>query len=151
MTHSFGLFWRAVGAFLALPAVIGFMVPWMLHPSSTPPGAFGIGLLIVGSFLVLWCVRDFYVAGRGTLAPWAPPENLVEVGLYRWSRNPMYIAVLIVLVGWGAAFASPTLWIYALCIAVAFHFRVATHEEPFLLRTHGDAWLSYRTRVRRWI
>ena len=51
--------------------------------------------LLVGSIGLLWCVRDFYVRGRGTLAPWAPPEHLVVIGLYRFTRNPMYIAIVL--------------------------------------------------------
>jgi protein-S-isoprenylcysteine O-methyltransferase Ste14 len=101
--------------------------------------------------LLLWCVRDFYVAGRGTLAPWSPPRRLVTVGPYRLSRNPMYVAVLLILCGWALTFASPTFWFYMACVAVAFHLRVVFFEEPWLARTHGAAWLAYRNRVPRWL
>ena len=107
--------------------------------------------MILGTVLLLWCVRDFYVAGKGTLAPWSPPRNLVVVGLYRWSRNPMYIAVLLILIGWALAFESRGLWTYVAGIAVAFHLRVVLYEEPWLARTHGTAWDKYRARVRRWL
>jgi len=63
----------------------------------------------------------------------------VVVGLYEYSRNPMYVAVLIMLVGWAIAYASTTLWIYAAAVAVIFHLRVLLHEEPFLTRVHGTA------------
>jgi protein-S-isoprenylcysteine O-methyltransferase Ste14 len=96
-------------------------------------------------------VRDFYVAGRGSLAPWAPPERLVVIGLYRLSRNPMYIAVLLVLVGWATMFASRTLWVCAALLAIAFHLRVVFGEEPWLARTHGAEWTTYRGRVPRWL
>src|SRR4051812_32435188 len=105
----------------------------------------------VGTALLLWCVRDFYVAGRGTLAPWAPPKHLVVVGLYRVSRNPMYVAVLIVLIGWGLVFSSRALAIYAAVVALAVHLRVVTYEEPWLARTFGAEWLAYRRRVPRWL
>lgn len=100
---------------------------------------------------MLWCVRDFYVAGHGTLAPWAPPKRLVTVGLYRVSRNPMYVAVLIVLVGQAIAFDSVMLWVYAVIVAVAFHLRVVRYEEPWLERQHRGEWLAYRARVPRWV
>ena len=48
-------------------------------------------LLLPGIGLLLWCVREFYVRGKGTLAPWDPPRHLVASGLYRISRNPMYL------------------------------------------------------------
>jgi protein-S-isoprenylcysteine O-methyltransferase Ste14 len=110
----------------------------------------GLIPLALGVVLLFWCVRDFYVAGKGTLAPWTPPQDLVVVGLYRLSRNPMYIAVLLVLLGWAVAFRSRPLAFYALALAIAFHLRVVLHEEPFLARTHGERWTQYRARVPRW-
>ena len=107
--------------------------------------------LLAGFVLLLSCVRDFYVAGKGTLAPWSPPRNLVTVGLYRFSRNPMYVAVALMLVGWSVCAWSRTLAIYTCFVIGAFHFRVVFGEEPWLARTHGAAWEKYRTRVRRWL
>jgi hypothetical protein len=86
---------------------------------------------------LLWCVRDFYVRGRGTLAPWSPPLRLVVDGLYRYTRNPMYVAVVLILLGWAATFDVHALYACAAAVAVAFHLRVRLHEEPFLARTHG--------------
>lgn len=87
---------RALLAFLVLPGIVAFTVPaLLLWPEITTraPRAIGLIPLIAGVFLLAWCVRDFYVAGKGTLAPWDPPRNLVIVGLYRISRNPIHIAV----------------------------------------------------------
>lgn len=111
----------------------------------------GLVLVALGTFGLLWCVRDFYVSGKGTLAPWAPPQHLVVVGLYRYSRNPMYVSVALILLGWAAAYRSAALLIYALAVVVAFHFRVVLGEEPWLARAHGAAWQQYMRRVRRWI
>ena len=151
MTRSGGLFWRALTAFLALPGMVAFVIPWLLRPRNAAIHSIGLLPLIVGTVLLLWCVRDFYVSGRGSLAPWAPPEHLVIVGLYRLSRNPMYIAVLTILCGWALTFASRGLWTYTACFAVAFHLRVVLFEEPWLARTHGPAWNEYRARVPRWL
>jgi protein-S-isoprenylcysteine O-methyltransferase Ste14 len=150
MSESRNLFWRALIAFLLLPGMVAFVVPWLLRPPATEVHVAGLPVLALGVVLLLWCVRDFYVAGRGSLAPWAPPRNLVVVGLYRWSRNPMYIAVLTMLCGWAITFESRGLWIYAAAIAVAFHLRVVFGEEPWLARTHGQAWADYRASVSRW-
>lgn len=138
-------------AFLALPGTVAFAIPLLwLAPRDQSLEAMGIFPLTIGVILLLWCVRDFYVAGRGTLAPWAPPRELVVVGLYRFSRNPMYIAVVLVLLGWAVAFRSPLLTIYTLAIAIAFHLRVVFGEEPWLARTHGDRWFRYKHEVPRW-
>jgi protein-S-isoprenylcysteine O-methyltransferase Ste14 len=145
------LLWRAVVAFLALPAVVAFLVPWWLAPREARFDLRALPLLALGTALLLWCVRDFYVAGRGTLAPWAPPQHLVTVGLYRVSRNPMYVAVLVVLIGWTVGFRARGLAVYAASVAVAFHLRVVAYEEPWLLRTFDADWLAYRARVPRWL
>ena len=151
MTHPGGMFWKALAAFVAMPSMVAFVVPWLLRPDHAPLRPAGLLPLALGVLLLLWCVRDFYVVGRGTLAPWAPPERLVTVGLYRVSRNPMYVAVLGILVGWALCFGSPALWIYAAGIAVAFQLRIVYGEEPWLARTHGDAWTAYAARVPRWL
>ena len=131
--------------------MVAFLVPWLLRPRRGEVHPAGIVPLAVGAALLLWCVRDFYVIGRGSLAPWAPPERLVVVGLYRYSRNPMYVAVLLMLVGWAWTLSSRTLWIYAACIALAFHLRIVFGEEPWLARTHGEQWTTYAARVPRWL
>jgi protein-S-isoprenylcysteine O-methyltransferase Ste14 len=147
------LFVQALLAFLVLPGVVGYLVPLLFLPPADELSIHLIGLLplVLGTALLLWCVRDFYVSGKGTLAPWSPPQNLVVTGLYRHSRNPMYIAVALVLCGWALTFHSLGLAIYALVVVVAFHLRVVLNEEPFLARTHGDQWVKYRTRVPRWL
>src|SRR5690349_3976719 len=110
------LFWQAVFAFLALPGVIAFVVPALvLRPNGAAFHRIGMVPIVIGTVLLLWCVRDFYVAGRGTLAPWTPPRRLVAVGLYRFSRNPMYIAVITVLIGWAVMFQTTALVVYAVC------------------------------------
>jgi protein-S-isoprenylcysteine O-methyltransferase Ste14 len=144
---------RALVAFLALPGVFAFAIPLTLvGPGASlatirPLGAavFGVGLVILG-----WCVRDFHVAGRGTLAPWDPPRQLVVQGLYRYSRNPMYIGVLTIVAGWALCFQSAGLGFYGLLLLVLFHLRIVLAEEPFLERTHGAAWEAYSASVPRW-
>jgi protein-S-isoprenylcysteine O-methyltransferase Ste14 len=148
-----GLFVRAVLAFLALPGLVAVVVPLLLITPAAqrrwvaPWGVVPLGL---GVIVLLLTVREFYVAGRGTLAPWAPPRTLVTSGLYRYSRNPMYVGVLLILCGWAVGLWSWPLAIYAAGVAVAVHVRVLLHEEPFLARTHPEAWAAYRSRVPRW-
>lgn len=144
-------FWRALAAFLLLPGIAAFVAPWFIRLPGTSFNLLALPLLAVGTGLLLWCVRDFYVVGRGTLAPWAPPENLVVVGLYRYSRNPMYLAVLLIIAGWALAFRSSALWIYGGCLALAFHLRLVCAEEPWLARTHAQQWATYKATVPRWL
>ncbi len=151
MSRTSGLFWRAALAFLALPTVVAFIVPLLLAPHGLRFHRAALPITALGLALLLWCVRDFYVAGGGMLAPWAPPKHLVQVGLYRVSRNPMYLAVLVILIGWAVGFGSLALTLYAAIVAIAFYLRVVTYEEPVLARTFGADWLGYRARVPRWL
>jgi protein-S-isoprenylcysteine O-methyltransferase Ste14 len=146
------LFWKAMVAFLALPGMVAFAIPLLLIAPRQTVSVATVGLipLFAGIALLLWCVREFYVAGRGTLAPWSPPQHLVVTGLYRFSRNPMYVAVVLVLFGWAIAFRSWALAVYAFAIGVGFHLRVVFGEEPWLARTFGEKWVRYRSRVPRW-
>ena len=148
-----GLFGRALFAFLVLPGTVAFLVPLLFLSPGDLSSIHPLGLipLVLGTALLLWCVRDFYVSGKGTLAPWAPPQNLVVTGLYRYSRNPMYVAVVLILCGWALTFRSASLAIYALLVVAAFHLRVVLNEEPYLARTHGDQWVQYKARVPRWL
>jgi protein-S-isoprenylcysteine O-methyltransferase Ste14 len=148
------LFVRAAIAFLALPGMVAFVVPLVLIlPRSRWALVEPLGLLPLGLGIAVLAltVREFYVAGRGTLAPWSPPVTLVTSGLYRFSRNPMYVGVLLILAGWAIVFWSRSLAIYAGCMALVFHLRVLLHEEPFLARTQPAPWVAYSARVPRWL
>jgi protein-S-isoprenylcysteine O-methyltransferase Ste14 len=145
---------RAVFAFLALPGMVAFAIPlWLGRASAAPSGAQQLGWLPIaaGTTLLLWCVREFYVAGRGTLAPWSPPKHLVTTGPYRQCRNPMYVAVTTLLVGWAVLFWSQSLALYAVCVAAMFYLRVVLFEEPWATRQFGDEWRAYCARVPRWV
>jgi protein-S-isoprenylcysteine O-methyltransferase Ste14 len=145
---------RALIAFLACPSVVGMLVPiWISSGDRFRTGSHPLGLLCVALGLggLLWCVRDFYVVGKGTLAPWAPPRRLVVVGLYRYVRNPMYLAVLILVAGIGIWRGSPMTLAYAALLFIVFDLRVRLFEERWLERTFGDAWGHYRAGVGRWV
>jgi len=150
------MFLRALFAFLVLPGVFAGLIPaWIVLSDARRSDGDGsvIGLIpvAIGCVLLLWCVRDFYVAGKGTLAPWDPPKRLVVIGLYRFVRNPMYVSILILLTGWAVAAGSRSLGIYTVILAIAFHLRVVLYEEPRLAKLFGDGWTAYKTSVPRWV
>jgi len=147
------MFTRALIAFLLLPGMVAFAVPaaWLWYTGKRViEYPLGLMTILIGCVGLLWCVRDFYLSGRGTLAPWSPPGKLVIVGLYRYSRNPMYISVLLILLGIAVSFSSLGLLIYMLIIAIAFHLRIIFGEEPWLARIHGREWENYSSHVPRW-
>jgi protein-S-isoprenylcysteine O-methyltransferase Ste14 len=148
------MLWRAVFAFLALPGIVAFVAPLAIvsnQLSLLRLRPLGTLVVLPGVFILVWCVVEFYVSGRGTLAPWGPPQYLVVTGPYKFSRNPMYVGVVLILIGWAAFFSSLPLVIYAAAVLFAIQIRVIVGEEPWLARTFGVAWESYRSRVPRWL
>lgn len=145
---------RALIAFLLLPGVVAGLVPALIFtfdPWRVPGFLVGYPLTGTGVYLLIWCVRDFYVSGKGTLAPWSPPAKLVIVGLYRFLRNPMYLSVLLILIGWCLISGSAVLVAYSAIIATMFHLRVRRSEEPWLEQKFGADWAVYSQAVGRWL
>ena len=145
---------RALLAFLVLPVLIGGVLPWWLSGIDhwrIRGTALGWPVLFAGGSILLWCVRDFFVIGKGTLAPWDPPKKLVISGLYRFMRNPMYMGVLGFVAGWSLIAGSPITGAYTGVLAIGFHLRVILYEEPTLARQFGDEWNNYRATVNRWL
>jgi protein-S-isoprenylcysteine O-methyltransferase Ste14 len=145
---------RAILAFIALPGVVAFAVPVAIGMSTGHPVPYWPAALVplcLGTLILLWSVREFYVAGRGTLAPWAPPKQLVITGPYRYSRNPMYVGVLAILIGWTSMWDSRALLIYLLAVFCAVYLRVLLAEERWAARRFGSDWDAYRMRVPRWL
>ena len=107
-------------------------------------------LWIIGTMIILWSFWNFLAQGRGTPAPIDPPRELVAVGFYRYTRNPMYVGVLSVIIGHFLWFGFWYLLIYAAFIFLAFNTFVAYYEEPTLRRKFGVAYDEYCQRVPRW-
>jgi len=145
---------KAIFAFLALPGIVAFVLPLIIASFDLWRNDIwysGVLILFIGILVLLMCVIEFYRIGKGTLAPWEPPEKLVTSGLYRYSRNPMYIGVLLIICGWCSIFLSPLLLIYVFVIAVVFHLRVVYYEEPWQKETFNKEWDDYKEKTPRWI
>jgi len=140
---------------LVVPGTIGVSVPLLIArdrpPTSGPRFLFALVLLGIGGVVYAWCVWDFATFGRGTPAPLDAPERLVVRGLYRYTRNPIYVGVLMVLLGWAVMFGGARLIIYAVCVGICFHLFVVLYEEPRLERRFGREYQDYRVRVGRWL
>jgi protein-S-isoprenylcysteine O-methyltransferase Ste14 len=144
---------RALFAVLMLPGIFAGILPWAIaayDPGRVEGHVAGLAVIAVGACIVAACVRDFFVIGRGTLAPWDPPRRLVVVGLYRYVRNPMYVGVLAVIAGTAIDTGSPAVLAYAVVAAIGFHLRVVLYEEPHLAAQFGEDWAAYSRKVRRW-
>lgn len=111
----------------------------------------GAMIFLAGLTILLNCIYRFAVEGRGTLAPIDKTKNLVTSGLYRYSRNPMYLGVLLILIGEAVFFRSSGLWIYLSCVFIAFNIFIIVIEEPRLKDDFGNQYAAYRNKVRRWL
>jgi len=145
---------RALFAVAVLPGVFAGVLPWIIAARDPWRGdGSDLGAIVLGAGIgvLMLCVRDFLVAGRGTLAPWDAPRSLVVVGLYRYVRNPMYVGVLLIICGAAIFTGSPEVAVYAAIVAVSFHLRVIYYEEPVLARQFPEDWPVYAAAVTRWV
>jgi protein-S-isoprenylcysteine O-methyltransferase Ste14 len=136
--------------------IVAGIVPWLLtrweaDSQPTPLLVLGVVLLFAGGALVLETTARFAFQGRGTPMPWAPPERFVERGSYRFVRSPMYLGVLLLVVGQGLLLGREILFAWALTAWLIFTAFLAFYEEPQLARRFGEGYDEYRRRVRRWI
>ena len=139
---------------IVVPGAGGVYVPWLIltrdGASPAPAAWYAIPVIAAGVALYVACVRVFAVVGRGTPGVWDAPRQVVAAGPYRWVRNPIYIAALIIVAGEAWLFLSVDLLIYAGVLAVAFHLLVVGFEEPWLRRRFGEPYEVYRQTVSRW-
>ncbi len=160
------LTWRGVGLFaetvlfsVVVPGAVTYWIPkyaldlWReVDPAAwRARHLFAMLLILPGLGIYLECVWEFAARGRGIPAPLDHPKQLVVTGLYRYVRNPMYLGVLLVLIGEALFFRSTPFLLYALAWLALVHLNVLLYEEPHLTRTFGDSYRHYQASVRRWI
>ena len=138
------------------PTIVAGIVPWLLTrwDADSQPAALrilGVVLLVAGGALVLETTARFALQGRGTPAPWAPPERFVEHGSYRFVRSPMYLGVLLLVVGQALLLGQEILFAWAAAAWLIFTSFLAFYEEQQLHRRFGASYDDYRRRVRRWL
>ena len=140
---------------VVVPGAGAVWMPWWIlgrfDPTAAPAAWPAAAVIAAGTALYLWCVWVFAVAGHGTPGPWDAPRRLVAVGPYRWVRNPIYLAALLVVLGEAGLFLSPPLLLYAVAMAVCCHLFVIGYEGRTLRRRFGDAYLEYLQTVPRWL
>ena len=150
----------AVGTFvftLGMPGVVAGLIPYMITGGWISQGAAlavqvaGLALLVVGIGVLAHTVIRFVVEGLGTPFPGAPTKNLVVGGLYRYVRNPMYLAVIAIIVGQAAILGSVSLLVYAAIVWVIVASFVRFYEEPTLSSEYGEQYAAYRRAVRGWL
>jgi protein-S-isoprenylcysteine O-methyltransferase Ste14 len=111
----------------------------------------GLIFMGIGAGILISCIYMFARFGKGTLSPFDPARHLVIEGLYRYVRNPMYVGVMIMLLGEAIFFHSWTFLIYAVIVFILFNGFIISYEEPYLKKEFGEQYDRYRKHVRRWL
>ena len=153
------MLWMRTALFtIVVPGTVLLFVPYGLLAAELGPSVdlglirwFGLLPLSIGLVIILYCFTTFVHRGRGTPAPYDPPQELVVAGLYRYLRNPQYVGVILVVVGEALLAEAPILSAYAAFLAIVYHLFVRYYEEPTLGRMFGDAYFRYCKAVPRWL
>jgi protein-S-isoprenylcysteine O-methyltransferase Ste14 len=152
------LFLRNLFFILLQPGVVAGLIPYLLwkntHVAFHWSGIrfyLAVFIITVGMAILFHCSYLFASTGGGTISPIDPTRKLVTVGLYRFSRNPMYMGVITILSGEVILSGLMTLGAYAISIFAIFHLYIVFAEEPRLARDFGEPYKRYHYQVRRWV
>ncbi|MBV6478667.1 MAG: hypothetical protein HGGPFJEG_01422 [Ignavibacteria bacterium] len=157
---AMSLFLRNLFFTIIHPGVVAGLIPYLILRKENfdliykPFSLFqyvGCIFTLSGLTILIYCIASLAVRGKGTLSPIDPTKKLVITGLYRFSRNPMYVGVILILTGESLFFMSIELLAYDAAVLILFNAFIMLHEEPRLKKDFGDDYLHYCKKVRRWI
>jgi len=155
MRRAFAILGSALFLVLA-PGTVAGLVPWWISGwrfefHSVPMEISGGLLMALGATVLFDSFIRFAMNGLGTPAPVFPTQHLVVTGLYRYVRNPMYVAVVALIFAQALIFANIRLFEYGALIWLAFHLFVIGYEEPKLRASFGAEYEAFCHTVSRWI
>lgn len=137
-----------------LAGAVGFLLdgvfPLPFLPPAMPATWLGAILFLAGLALLIWAATTFRRAGTH-IQTVQPTTTIVEEGPYRYSRNPIYVGMLLGLIGLALGFDSLWLLIMLVPFYLVIRYGVIAREEAYLERKFGDVYRAYKTRVRRWL
>ncbi len=147
--------WQRAVILAALSVVVLFVLEVVVRffdariPFTLPNGWEWLGwiLALAGAALILAAQAVFLPTG----GPWDPTQRLVARGIYRWTRNPIYIGASLLLFSVALFRASPTYLALAILFIPAIHLFVVYFEEPITERRFGTGYREYKERVPRWL
>ena len=142
---------------ILLPGMIAGYIPWRFFglanariTLTNPLDLLAILVIAAGVTLLGTCIWEFFKS-RGTLSPLDPPKELVVQGLYRYVRNPMYLAVSTIVLGEALLVRRAALLLYWAFFFTAANVFVLLYEEPTLRRQFGESYERYTRTVGRWL
>jgi protein-S-isoprenylcysteine O-methyltransferase Ste14 len=153
--------WAILGTLIYLLLLLPFFLIWIPYRILLSPEqiyVFDIGVfrylglvpIALGVIIYVFCSLSFVFIGKGTPVPFTPTKELIVTGLYRFVRNPLYIAGVFVLTGEALLFQSIGIFFYCLIMFKEFNLHVLM-EETQLADKFGKSYEQYRNSVPRWI
>ena len=136
-----------------LAAVLSMAALHFLFPiKRILPAAYSSGgvLIVMGMFSILWAVRLFVKAGT-TIKPFEASTKMIVAGPYRWSRNPIYLGMVFILLGVGLALGTLTPFAIVPLFVWLIQKNFIAHEEAMLDKSFGAAYAEYKKHIRRWL
>ena len=150
-----GLVLKNVLFTLVVPGTIGVYFPLILARGALPkPGMallISLGLFAIALAIYLLSIWYFASRGRATPLPIDAPKRLMVQGPYRYTRNPMYVALFSALLGWLLLYQAFALLLYTTVVGAAVAVFVVRYEEPHLTREFGGEYSEYNAKVPRWL
>ena len=129
---------------------LDWLLPWPFLPADLPKGFLGASLFVLALALLAWAIVTMTRAGSNVPTN-RPTTTIVESGPYRFTRNPIYLGMVLGLIGLGIAFDNLWLLVMLVPFALVIRYGVVAREEAYLERKFGDVYRGYRSRVRRWL
>ena len=120
------------------------------HYLPSPWNWLGLAPAILGTWMAAISARAFTKAETGLL-PFDDATALVTGGFYRFTRNPMYLGMVLALAGLAIVLACLPVWLPVIGFALVIHHVFILREERFMEQVFGEAYVSYTQRVRRWL
>ena len=153
--------WAVLGSavfFVLAPGIVAGLGPWWISRRGAdrqflgwPLESLGAAQIAAGVWVLLDSFVRFALEGLGTPAPVFPTRRLVVTGLYQYVRNPMYVAVVAVIVGQSLMLGNLRVLGYGVLVWLGFHLFVMAYEEPTLRKKYGEEYETFCAHVPRWI
>ncbi len=139
--------------YLVLLALIaGIVLDWVI-PLSFGFSLFGwLGFIMLSACLsgIIWC-KKLFKAAETNISPSKPSHNIVKNGLYKYSRNPIYVCFLIGFVGLSFIADAPMMLAIVIPLFFVLDLKVIQPEERYLTDKFGETYTDYKSKVRRWL
>ncbi len=139
--------------YLLLCILLAVALHYLAPVTTIIPGPFnwaGVALIVVGVLVIVFPATAFFAADT-TIKPFQESSNLVSGGLYRYTRNPMYVGMVVILVGTDVLLGSLSPFVVPVIFILIINKMVIAVEERMLQETFGDEYRTYKNSVRRWL